>query len=108
MEKFDNYLVTELVVPGVIPLPLDPETTEMLPGSYTVKHLANGTLIERSDGDDLPFSATLFTCAGYIPVTFFGSKTAGYLVNDPPEPGVTIDELDDHDRAIVRVEKPAA
>ena len=109
MEKVDNYLVTETAGKGVIPLSFRPETVEGLPGSFMVEKLNGGsTIITRSDDDDLPFKAYRFIREGHIPATFYGSRDKGYLVNDPPEPGVTVDDLDDHSRAYVRGELPAA
>ncbi|GHA35045.1 hypothetical protein GCM10007989_33710 [Devosia pacifica] len=109
MEKFDNYLVTKVIGVGVIPVSFVPETTEALPGTYRVDMLANATLVTSSDGDDLPFFAFRFIRDGHVPVTFYSTcrddGVAGYLINDAPEREVTINDLDDADRAYIRGER---
>lgn len=107
MEKFDHYLVSEVKVkPGALPVFSGrPESVEMLPGSFSIERMANATVIFRSDDDDLPFRGVRLTCEGYVPVIFYGSDRRGFLVSDNPEPGVTIDDLNEDDRAKVRGEK---
>lgn len=103
MEKFDHRLVSELKVRRGVPsiFPARPESVEMLPGSFSIERLANATVIFRSDDDDLPFRGVRLTCEGYVPATFYGSNEKGFLISDQPEPGVTIDDLNDDDRAHV-------
>lgn len=111
-EAFADYLVRSFPVPGEMPISFLPDHTETLRGSFAVETLGDGkTVVTRADGSGLPFVAQRFECAGHVPVTAFlpidGSEI-GYLINDQPVPGVTVDDLDDHGRAYVRGELPAA
>lgn len=104
-----DYLVTSFLIPGEMPISFLPDRAETLRGTFGVETLGDGkTIVTRADGSGLPFVAQRFECAGHVPVTAFlpidGSGT-GYLINDPPEPGVTVDDLDDHGWAYVRGER---
>jgi hypothetical protein len=101
--KVDNYLVRQITVEEVDAMLLASSRTEKLPGSYNVTVHANATVIERSaNGDELPFKAVRFLREGHVPATKFLSSALRYLVIDPPEPGVTIDDLNADDVARVR------
>ena len=102
MQKFDHYLVSEVKAGLRSIFSARPESVEMLPGSFSIERQANATVIFHSDCDDLPFRGVRLACKGYVPVTFYGSDDKGYLVNDEPERGVTVDDLTDDDRAHVR------
>lgn len=108
-EAFADYLVTSFSVPGELPISFLPDGVETLRGTFGVETLGDGkTIVTRAAGFGLSFVAQRYERAGHVPVTAFlpinGSGT-GYLVNDPPEPGVTVDDLDDHGRAYVRGER---
>ena len=103
LTKFDHYLVSEVKDKPGIPGVFDgrPETVEMLPGSFLVERLANATVVIRSHEDDLPFRGVRLTCGGYVPVTVYVSDEKCFRISDNPEPGITVDHLDDGDRAYV-------
>lgn len=107
-EALADYLVIAFPVPGELPISFIPDRAETLRGTFRVETLGDSkTIVTHTDGFGLPFVAQRYECAGHVAVTAFlpidGSGT-GYLITDPPEPGVTIDDLDADDVAHVRGE----
>lgn len=73
-----------------------------LAGSFSVAGHHNGLMVDASEDDaKLPFRATRVNCGGYLAGTIFRSEDACYLANDPPEPGVTINHLDEDEPSYV-------
>jgi hypothetical protein len=108
-EAIADYLVTSFPVPGEMPISFLPDRAETLRGTFRVETLGDGkTIVTRAAGSGLTFVAQRFERAGHVPVTAFlpidGSAT-GYLINDLPKAGISVDDLNDDDRAYVRGER---
>jgi hypothetical protein len=69
-----------------------------LSGSFSVAGYHNGLMVDASEDDaKLPFGATRVNRSGYLAGIIFRSADACYLANDPPEPGVTINHLNEEE-----------